>query len=61
MKRAILEAKLRALGWTPSRASGTRHTVWIHPVHPAELFVPNYDLIWDSNAAAILAEADGGR
>ena len=61
MKRSNLEAKLRALGWMPSRPSGTRHTVWIHSVHPAELFVPNHDLIWDSNAAAILAKAEGGR
>lgn len=61
MKRSILEAKLRALGWRPSRASGSRHTAWIHPVQPATLYVPDLDLIWDSTAEGLLAKAERRR
>ncbi len=58
VKRAELEARLKALGWAPTgQASGRNHTVWTRKGR--KLVVPAYDLIFDSNANAILADAEG--
>ena len=57
MKRVELEARLKALGWTTTgQASGRNHTVWTRKGR--KLFVPTYDLVFDSNANAILADAE---
>lgn len=59
VKRAELERRLATLGWTPTgAASGKNHTVWIHARKPGKLIVPVYDLIYDSNAERILADAE---
>lgn len=58
MKRAELETKLKALGWVSSGKSGSNHAAWTHPKKNRTLFVPVYDLIYDSNAAGILEDAE---
>jgi len=37
---------------------GKNHTVWTHPRKSHKLVVPIYDLIYDSNAAGILTDAE---
>lgn len=57
MRRPELEARLEALGWVrTSQTSGRHHTVWKRKGR--KLVVPAYDLIFDSNANAILADAE---
>jgi hypothetical protein len=60
VRRSELEEKLRALGWAPTGlGSGKRHDVWAHQARGIKLYVPLYDLILDSTAERILADAEG--
>ena len=58
MRRTALEAKLRALGWFQIARSGKNHTVCVHAKKYRKLVVPDYELIFDSNAEGILADAE---
>jgi hypothetical protein len=60
MRRTELEAALKERGWAPTgQASGTRHTLWRHARRRRPLAVPNQELILDSVAEALIAEAEG--
>lgn len=57
MRRAELEARLRALGYAPlGQSSGKNHEVWLG--RGRKLYVPVYDLVLDSTAARILEDAE---
>ena len=59
MRRSELEAQLVALDLDRS-AQRQASAVWTHRRFPGTpLFIPTYEIIWDSNAFAILRQAVG--